>query len=75
MKPRKRIPMVKVYDNHDLDQTCIRLSRHEWEHKYQHLDPRLRRLEAARKRRLAREYNFLPPGLCNCTDDYCCEEG
>ena len=67
LKQRKKIPLMKHYENDTLDDTWRRLSRHMWQHKYQYRDPRFRRLEAARVRRAG----FLPPVLCDCTDDDC----
>lgn len=56
---------VRVYDNDDLDTTWRRISRHEWATRYSKLDPRLRRLNAARVRRDQRGFTVE---LCNCED-------
>jgi len=63
MRQRKKIPLMRHYANDTLNDTWRRLSRHMWKHRYQHADPTVRRLKAARDRPDGR---FLEAELCDC---------
>lgn len=61
--PKRKPP--RLYNNDTLDQSWVRISRHQWRTKRRFGDPRMHRLVAARGRRMMAGYTAV---LCDCDD-------